>query len=196
MNRFALLSLYRSLTRHKLYAALNIGGLAVGIAVFLILGLYVRFETSFETWLPRHQGIYLVRTEWKGMDSPFIGIYPNTMAGLLDELREDFPGIVGTRFSGGERAGSVIRGGVAVIEDVAQVDASFFKVFDLPFETGKLVARQFWHQRNHHDPGHKWLRRQIAELFHRGNGARASFDEWDGSAAAARPRPVGELGIY
>ena len=41
MNRFALLSLYRSLTRHKLYAALNIGGLAIGIAVFIVLGLYV-----------------------------------------------------------------------------------------------------------------------------------------------------------
>ena len=62
MNRFALLSLYRSLTRHKLYAALNIGGLAVGIAVFLVLGLYVRFETSFEKWLPDHDKIYVVQT--------------------------------------------------------------------------------------------------------------------------------------
>ncbi|MEH3160344.1 MAG: ABC transporter permease [Sphingomonas taxi] len=136
MNRFALLSLYRSLTRHKLYAALNIGGLAVGIAVFLVLGLYVRFETSYEKWLPRHDGIYLVRSEWKGMDSPFTGLYPNTMGGLLDELRQDFPGIVGTRFDGGEGAGSVIRGGVAVPEDVARVDADFFKVFDLPMVSG------------------------------------------------------------
>lgn len=47
-DRYALLSLYRSLTRHKLYATLNIGGLAIGVAVFLVLGLYVRFETSFE----------------------------------------------------------------------------------------------------------------------------------------------------
>ncbi|WP_394646949.1 ABC transporter permease [uncultured Sphingomonas sp.] len=136
MNRFALLSLYRSLTRHKLYAALNIGGLAVGIAVFLILGLYVRFETSYETWLPRHEGIYLVQSEWKGMDSPFVGVYPNTMGGLLTEMKQDFPGLVGTRYNGGEKGGSVIRGGVAVQEDVAQVDADFFKVFDLPMVSG------------------------------------------------------------
>ncbi|KQO12779.1 ABC transporter permease [Sphingomonas sp. Leaf242] len=136
MNRFALLSLYRSLTRHRLYAALNIGGLAVGVAVFLVLGLYVRFETSFEKWLPRHAGIYVVQTVWNLPESPVNGAYPNTMGGLLDQLREDFPGIVGTRIRGGENGGSVIRGGVATAEDVAQVDASFFRVFDLPMARG------------------------------------------------------------
>ncbi len=136
MNRFALLSLYRSLTRHRLYAALNIGGLAVGIAVFLILGLYVRFETSFERWLPRHEGIYLVESEAKGVDSPFSGTYQNTMGGLLEQMKEDFPGLVGTRFNGGAGTGTVIRGGKATAEDVGRVDADFFKVFDLPMVAG------------------------------------------------------------
>ncbi|WP_314732880.1 hypothetical protein [Sphingomonas sp. LC-1] len=63
MNSFAFTAFYRSLTRHKLFAALNIGGLAVGIAVFFVLALYVRFETSFEKWLPHHDGIYLVQTD-------------------------------------------------------------------------------------------------------------------------------------
>ena len=140
MNRFALLSLYRSLTRHKLYAALNIGGLAVGIAVFLVLGLYVRFETSFERWLPRHDGIYLVESESKGMDSPFTGTYQNTMGGLLEQMKEDFPGIVGTRFNGGAGGGTVIRGGTATTEDIARVDADFFKVFDLPMVVGNKAT--------------------------------------------------------
>ena len=140
MNRFALLSLYRSLTRHKLYAALNIGGLAVGIAVFLVLGLYVRFETSFERWLPRHDGIYLVESESKGMDSPFTGTYQNTMGGLLEQMKDDFPGIVGTRFNGGAGGGTVIRGGTATTEDIARVDADFFKVFDLPMVAGNKAT--------------------------------------------------------
>lgn len=136
MNSFALLSLYRSLIRHKLYAALNIGGLAMGIAVFLVLGLYVRFETSFERWLPHHNGIYLVESESKGIDSPFSGIYQNTMGGLLEQMKEDFPGLVGTRINGGEGGGTVIRNGAAKQEDIARVDADFFKVFDLPMVTG------------------------------------------------------------
>jgi putative ABC transport system permease protein len=135
MNRFALLSLYRSLTRHKLYAALNIGGLAVGIATCLVLGLYVRFETSFETWLPRHQDIYLVQTVWKLPGNPYNGPQPDTMGGLLDQIRQDFP-VVGTRVNGGEGGGSVIRGGIATREDVAQVDPAFFDVFDLPMVRG------------------------------------------------------------
>jgi len=136
MNTLALLTLYRSLTRHRLYAALNIGGLAIGIAVFLVLGLYVRFETSFETWLPGHDGIYLVETEWKGADSPFSGTYPNTMGGLLEQLKGDYPGLVGTRIKGGEAGGSITRGGVTTLEDVAQVDADFFKVFDITLLRG------------------------------------------------------------
>jgi putative ABC transport system permease protein len=136
MNRFALLTLYRSLTRHKLYAALNIGGLAVGIAVFLVLALYVRFETSYEKWLPRHDGIYVVQTVWNLPDSPFNGAFSNTMGGLLEQIREDFPGTVGTRIRGGKGSGTILRGGVAISEDVAQVDASFFDVFDLPMVRG------------------------------------------------------------
>lgn len=136
MNRFGLLSLYRSLTRHKMYSALNIGGLAVGIAVFLVLGLYVRFETSFETWLPHHDQLYQVTNEFHLEDSPFNGSYPQTMGGLLDEFRQDFPGIVGARLRGGKAGGTVLRGGEAVTEDVAQVDPSFFTLFDLPMVEG------------------------------------------------------------
>lgn len=136
MNRFALLTLYRSLTRHKLYAALNVGGLAVGIAVFLVLALYVRFETSYEKWLPRYNGVYAVQTVWNLPESPFNGAYPWTMGGLLDQMREDFPGTVGTRVRGGKGAGNVLRGGIAVTDDVAQVDASLFEVFDLPMSRG------------------------------------------------------------
>jgi hypothetical protein len=153
MNRFALLALYRSLTRHKLYAALNIGGLAVGIAVFLVLGLYVRFQTSFETWVPHHEQIEVVQTVWHIPNSPFNGPSSYTMGGLLEELRQDFPGVTGTRINGGEGAGTVIRGGIATTEDVAQVDGNFFDVFDLPMVSGSgkallvptntLVSRSF-----------------------------------------------------
>ncbi|MFA5963395.1 MAG: FtsX-like permease family protein [Sphingomonas sp.] len=137
MNRFALLSLYRSLTRHKLYAALNIGGLAVGIAVFIVLSLYVRFQTGFEKWLPNYRSIYVVESVWNLPGSPFNGADASTMGGLLDQMREDFPGIVGTRMRGGEGGGTVLRGGVAISEDVGQVDPSFFRVFALPMVRGE-----------------------------------------------------------
>jgi putative ABC transport system permease protein len=136
MNRYALQSLYRALTRNKLYAALNIGGLGVGIAVFLVLGLYVRFETSYETWLPHHEEIYQVETRLQLAGSPFNGAYPSTMAGMLEMMRDDFPGLVGTRIRGGKAGGSVLREGSAIKDDVAQVDPSFFQVFGLQMVRG------------------------------------------------------------
>lgn len=142
MHRLALVALYRSLTRDKLYAALTIGGLAVGIATFLVLALHVRFETSFERWVPRYDRIYRVDTEIRFPGSPFNGAYPASMAGMLEQMREDFPGLVGTRIRGGSatpdgpKSGAVLRGGIATAEDVAQVDPSFFAVFALPMVEG------------------------------------------------------------
>lgn len=136
MIRSALLSFYRSLTRHKVYSALNIGGLAVGIAVCLILSLFVRFETSYEKWLPGYRDIYLVQSKLSLPGSPFNGAYPTTMAGMLEQMKEDFPGIEGTRIRGGENGGTVLHNGEAVTDDIAQVDPSFLDIFPLSFVQG------------------------------------------------------------
>jgi len=140
MNRYALLSLYRSLVRHKLYAALNIGGLAVGIAVFLVLGLYVRFETGYEKWLPDYDKVYVVQTVWTMQDSPANGTYAWTMGGLIDQMREDFPGVIGARINGGDRGGTILAKGRATTVNSAQVDSNFFQVVPLPLVAGDRAS--------------------------------------------------------
>ena len=134
MNRFAFLTLYRSLTRHKLYAALNIGGLALGIAVFLVLTLYVRFETSFETWLPGYSHLYLVEENWDQPGAPANGLSSASMGGLLDELRADLPETDGTRLF--PYGGTVIRNGVGRQEDIARADPNFLDIMRLPLIAG------------------------------------------------------------
>jgi len=39
------------------------------------------------------------------------------------------------------------------------------KALPAPFRVAPVHVRQFWHARSHHDPGHRWLRGMIAELF-------------------------------
>jgi putative ABC transport system permease protein len=107
--------------------------LAVGIAVFLVLFLDVRFETSFERWIPNASQIYEIRTTYVGQLAR-LGAYNATMGGLLDELRGDYPQLVGTRIQGSR--GTVRQGAKITPEDVALVDPSFFKVFDLPLVDG------------------------------------------------------------
>jgi len=137
MNRFALLSLYRSLVRHKLYAALNIGGLAVGIAVFLVLSLYVRFETGYEKWLPDHDKLYLAEEYWNMPGSPADGYSTGTMGGLIDQLREDFPDTVGTRVQ--VMDANVVRGNTATTEPLGYADPNFLDIVRLPIVAGDAV---------------------------------------------------------
>jgi len=133
----ALLTLYRSLTKHRLYATLNILGLAVGIAVFLVLALYVRFETSFERWIPNASQIYVVRTIWT-LTGEVIPPSDATMGGLLDELRGDYPQLSGTRMW--DARVTIRQGSQVTTEQLELVDPSFFKVFDLPMAAGDKAS--------------------------------------------------------
>ena len=133
-----LVTLYRSLTRHRLYAVLNVFGLAVGIAVFLVLWLDVRFETSWERWIPNASQIYGVSTQFIGPQSDGRRPAPATMGGLLDELRADFPQVVGTRVRGG--AATLLQDGHVMAEGIASVDPNFFQVFDLPLLAGDRTS--------------------------------------------------------
>ena len=58
MIRNLFLSALRSLKKDKLFSVLNIAGLAMGMSVFLLIGLYVQFEKSYEAFIPDHQNIY------------------------------------------------------------------------------------------------------------------------------------------
>ena len=47
----------RNISRHKLYAAINIGGLALGLAAAALIALFVRDELSYDNWIPGHEQI-------------------------------------------------------------------------------------------------------------------------------------------
>jgi putative ABC transport system permease protein len=129
-------TLYRFLTRHRLYAALNVLGLAVGIAVFLVLTLFVRFQSSFDDFIPDAHSIYLVRQSWTLPGLP-TEADNTTMGGLLEELQTDFPQLQGVRL---KRNSVIVRQGPASSADFATfVDPSFFDVFDLPLAEGTRI---------------------------------------------------------
>jgi hypothetical protein len=53
---------WRNLLRNKSYAAINIAGLAIGIAACLLIFLIVQFETSFDNFHSKKEHIYRVIT--------------------------------------------------------------------------------------------------------------------------------------
>ncbi|MCL4182606.1 MAG: LysR family transcriptional regulator [Burkholderiaceae bacterium] len=42
------------------------------------------------------------------------------------------------------------------------------KILPLPFDAPRFHVKQFWHQRHHKDPGNRWLRAVVQELFAKG----------------------------
>lgn len=135
MDRLTLVAFLRGLARHKLHAALNIGGLAVGIAVFVILGLYVRFETGYETWLPHYREIYLIEGKLDGT----IGGRPSrsTPLAMWTAIHRDLPHVTGTRIE--PMSATVVHDSTGTSELFSYVDPDFARVFDLPVVQGDLL---------------------------------------------------------
>lgn len=46
------------------------------------------------------------------------------------------------------------------------------RALELPFKVPATEVRQCWHGRFHHDPGNRWLRAIIAEIFAQGSGEK------------------------
>ncbi|MBZ5859614.1 ABC transporter permease [Flavihumibacter profundi] len=70
----------RSLTRNRNYTVINITGLAVGIAVCMMIFIIIQFHTSFDSFHPNKDRVYRVLTEYHhegsasidyGKDIPF-----------------------------------------------------------------------------------------------------------------------------
>ncbi|MGK6350687.1 FtsX-like permease family protein [Parapedobacter sp. DT-150] len=57
---------WRNALRSKLFTALNIFGLALGFAGFMLAYLYINRETSYDRWNPNYNEIYLVGLTYQG----------------------------------------------------------------------------------------------------------------------------------
>lgn len=80
---------YRNLWIHKSHSAINISGLAIGIAATLFMLLYVYYQTGFDKFHRDSDRIYRVGLHGKMQDSEFHQVYTTTQ--LAEEMKSDFP---------------------------------------------------------------------------------------------------------
>ena len=80
---------WRNMQKQKMYAAINIGGFAIGIAACLLIALFIQNETSYDRDNPNKDRVYRIVGEAKqnGETSSGIG-FPAPMA---KALQNDFP---------------------------------------------------------------------------------------------------------
>ncbi|WP_313394699.1 FtsX-like permease family protein [Sphingobium yanoikuyae] len=126
----------RSLLKSRTYAAINILGLATGMAACLIILLFVRNELTFDAWMQQADRTFQFQTYYT---DPHGGRENNLqMAPYVAQaaLRKDFPQIASAvhLLSAGP---VVLRNGVATeVDDMKFVDGPVFDVLDLPLVKG------------------------------------------------------------
>ena len=132
-----LLIAIRILMRNRVYAAINIGGLALALAgCVLILG-YIRYERSYDGWLKDSGRLFQVQTTIHPPGQPDVRTQASAFP-VGEQLAAGFPQVEAvTSLSAGKTVTE--RDGQPVFIDATTVDGNFFKVFDLPFAYGSAA---------------------------------------------------------
>jgi len=92
MLKNLLLTSVRNLTRNKLYTLINLLGLATGIACFVLIALYVRYQRGYDRFVPNYERVYRVvgEIEMEGQ-----GEHSSSMVfGLGPTLYHDHPELI------------------------------------------------------------------------------------------------------
>lgn len=122
----------RNIKKHKISSVINITGLAVGLAFFILLISYVRDEWSYDRFHKKSPWIYLTTVSM--LNNP-----PGAASApiLAQTLQAEFPEInTAVRYwltSQAIKSDAVIQN-----QDVALADPAFFSLFDFPLRSGSL----------------------------------------------------------
>lgn len=130
---------WRNLLKTKTFSAINVSGLAIGIAAFLLIVSYLHFEYSFDDYNVRKDRIFRVPMEiTEGMQG---GAAPERIAftypAVAGALKRDFPEIEETMRLR-KQWGVVRSGNNQFVEDehFLYVDTNVFRVFSFRFVAG------------------------------------------------------------
>jgi len=86
-----LLATLRNLARNRVVSVINIVGLAIGIAAALLIALYLRFQYSFESFIPGHERIYRMSIESRSAPGFPGAVWDTGDFWMAEHLRNDYP---------------------------------------------------------------------------------------------------------
>ncbi|KIC93002.1 ABC transporter permease [Flavihumibacter solisilvae] len=127
---------WRNLMKNKTFSAIIVMGLAIGIAAFLMIANYLRFEYSFDDFHAKKDRIFrlpMIVTEKGGEPQTFAFTYP----AVAPAIKKDFPEVSEVvRFR--KRWGIVQHGDEKINESgfIYFADPSVFRIFSFEFQKG------------------------------------------------------------
>jgi putative ABC transport system permease protein len=155
----------RNLARNKGYAAINVTGLAVGIAVCMMIFIIIQYQTSFDTFHAKKDRVYRVLTEYHHKESGDISYGKDLPFPLPSGLKVAFPQVeqVAPIFASQNDQLFVLNdnGDTRKVfkeqRGLFYTSPSFFKIFDFPLLAGSYESLK--------DPNTVLLTKEIAEKY-------------------------------
>jgi ABC-type antimicrobial peptide transport system permease subunit/AraC-like DNA-binding protein len=155
----------RNLMRNKGYAAINITGLAVGIAVCMVIFIIIQFQTSYDNFHTKKDRTYRILTEFHYQESGDINYKTAIPFPMPVGLKTSFPQIeqVAPIFVSHDDQLLVLDNNGKTEKDfkeqhgVFYMDPSFFKIFDFPLLAGSYASLK--------DPNNVLLTKEVAEKY-------------------------------
>ena len=125
---------WRNLVTNKVYSALNILGLATGMAVALLIGLWVYYQLSYDRFLPGYQQAYSVKL--KTDNNGIISVNASTPLPLADAIKQNVPGVKYVSQPNWIGGHLLMNGDKKIFQTGAIEDNNFLKIFQYPFLEG------------------------------------------------------------
>ena len=132
MFRLNLKIALRNLWKNRIYTAINIGGLAIALAAFILVAIYVRFETTFDHNVPNYKQIYQVGRILPDRKTNYTAM---SLAKALKDAIPEIENVGRSRQTNFEFAFSTQDGRVYG-KQVISVDYTLAKMFDIKPENG------------------------------------------------------------
>ena len=156
---------FRSLTRNRSYTIINIAGLAVGIAVCMMIFIIIQFQTSFDSFHSNKDRIYRVLTEYHHADAANIFYGKGVPYPLPKGLKAAFPQIEKLTPVYADHNNQILvlndkKMPVKKFKEDAGVfftEPSFFEIFDFPLLAGSYASLK--------DPNNVLLTKEIADKY-------------------------------
>lgn len=125
----------RSIKKHKGYSFINIAGLGVGLACFILISLWIDFEISYDRFHENAEYLYQAVTEQNLPNGDFLS-FPNTPGALAQALKSERPEI--RNISRSNDWGEFMLGTAEkrFLERVRFVDPAFLEMFSFEFMKG------------------------------------------------------------
>jgi len=127
---------WRNLWRNKSFTAINVAGLAIGMAASILILLWIQNELSIDRFYKKENRIYWMYNRDKDADGK-VWVGPNTPKMLATTLKKDYPEVedvaryaaITFLLTAGDKHLNI---------QGATVDSGFLNVFDFPLKEGNI----------------------------------------------------------